>query len=187
MLEHFLIPFFMMFVMEFGDKTQLLILSMSTKTKKKIKLLIGAAIGFLLADGLLVYFGDAISSFIPTTIVKAIAGVIFIGFGVYGYLQEEEEENTSAKYKSVSIFTSTIMVFLAEMGDKSQLGALVFGTTYNAHLTFIAIMLSLMTLTAITMFFGSLLIKYVKKEVVEHIANSAFIIIGMFTLLSIIL
>lgn len=189
MIEHFLIPFFLMFAMEFADKTQLLLLSLSSKIQSKIQIIVGAFFGFLLADGLLVYFGDYISTILPLEIVQAISGVIFIGFGVHGFLEEDEEENETDKslVKKTSIYTTTLVVFLAEIGDKSQLGALVLGTSYNPHLAFLGIMLSLMTLSILTIFFGSILLKYIDKNKIQRLANIAFIVVGLMTLLKIIL
>ncbi len=178
-----------MFAMEFADKTQLLLLSLTSKITSKTQIIIGAFFGFLLADGLLVYFGNFISSIFPLELVQAISGIVFIGFGVYGFLEEDEEneEHNHSTLKKTSIYTTTLIVFLAEIGDKSQLGALVLGTTYNPHLAFLGIMLSLMTLSILTVIFGSVLLKYVDKEKIQRLANIAFIVVGMLTLLRVIL
>lgn len=58
----FLITFIFIFLSELGDKTQLLVLSFSTKGKSSFVLL-GVAVGTLFSHGLAILFGSKIASF----------------------------------------------------------------------------------------------------------------------------
>ena len=58
----FFITFTMVFLSELGDKTQLLVLSFSTKNKAR-SILIGVALGTFFSHGLAILFGSKISSF----------------------------------------------------------------------------------------------------------------------------
>ena len=60
LLYPFLISFFLVFVSELGDKTQLLVLSFSNKTKP-IMILLGVAIGYFFSHGIAILFGSSIS------------------------------------------------------------------------------------------------------------------------------
>ena len=59
MFQDFFIPFLTIGLAEFGDKTQLAILGLSTKTKKHLSLILGVVLAFILTDGLAVILGDA--------------------------------------------------------------------------------------------------------------------------------
>ena len=56
----FFITFFLVFFSELGDKTQLFVLSFSTKNKIK-DILLGVAIGTFFSHGLAILFGSKIS------------------------------------------------------------------------------------------------------------------------------
>ena len=58
----FFISFILIFVSELGDKTQLLVLSFSTKDKAK-NILLGVAIGTFFSHGLAILFGSKLVDF----------------------------------------------------------------------------------------------------------------------------
>ena len=58
----FLISFMIVFFSELGDKTQLLVLSFSTKDKAK-NILLGVALGTFFSHGLAILFGSKVASF----------------------------------------------------------------------------------------------------------------------------
>ena len=55
----FFISFIIVFISELGDKTQLLVISFSSKSKTKI-ILIGVAIGTFFSHGLAIIFGSSL-------------------------------------------------------------------------------------------------------------------------------
>ena len=60
-LYPFFISFILIFLSELGDKTQLLVLSFSTKDKAK-NILFGVALGTFFSHGLAILFGSQIGS-----------------------------------------------------------------------------------------------------------------------------
>ncbi|HIE34278.1 MAG TPA: TMEM165/GDT1 family protein [Candidatus Altiarchaeales archaeon] len=52
------IPLIIADIAELGDKTQLLILLLSSKTENHFQLFIGAMLAFLITDGHAIFFGD---------------------------------------------------------------------------------------------------------------------------------
>ena len=57
----FIISFMLVFFSELGDKTQLLVLSFSTKDKAK-NILLGVALGTFFSHGLAILFGSKLGS-----------------------------------------------------------------------------------------------------------------------------
>ncbi len=84
--------------------------------------------------------------------------------------------------KTLAIVFSTI--FLAELGDKTQLATLLFSTKESVSLitVFIGASLALMFATGIAVIGGSLISQYVDPKYLSYAAGLGFVLIGFWTL-----
>ncbi len=75
-------------------------------------------------------------------------------------------------------------VFIAELGDKTQLATMLFAADreVNKYLVFAAASGALIVASAIGVLAGSLLSEYINEKLLHYIAGIAFIAIGLFTL-----
>lgn len=177
MINDFLIPFITILLAELGDKTQLAVFSLSTKTKKYYRLLLGVILAFALADGLAILFGELITRIIPIHYIKLISGLVFIIFGIMTFLDNDGDEE---KFKMHNPFiTGFTIVFLAELGDKTQIASGLFATQYNPLAVFLAVMLALSILSIIAVFLGEFVAKKVDKRIISKVAATLFILIGL--------
>ena len=94
----FLIAFSMVFVSELGDKTQLLVLSFSTKGQT-FKILLGVAIGSFFSHGLAILFGSSIHLFASNDFHFAIHLITYLSFLLIGFvsLLPQKDENIDGK------------------------------------------------------------------------------------------
>lgn len=185
MLLDLIIPFISILLSEFGDKTQIAVLSMSSKTKSYFKLFMGVFFAFLIIDGVAIYFGDVIVNLIPLFWVKIISGLLFLGFGLYGLFgneQEDEDDVKMSKKIKSPFFTAFTLIFFAEIGDKSQIASALFGSLYNFWFVLFGVMLALSLLTIMAIYLGKYLLKKFDKDLIEKIANWLFVVIGCITL-----
>jgi putative Ca2+/H+ antiporter (TMEM165/GDT1 family) len=76
-------------------------------------------------------------------------------------------------------------VFLAELGDKTQLATLLFASNEGvSKLTvFIAASAALVLATGIGVLAGGLVSQYVSPKALNYVAGAGFIVIGLWTLL----
>ena len=74
--------FIMIFIAELGDKTQLATFTLAAESKSPWVIFLGCGGALLVTTFLGVFFGDLVTRFIPMQIIKYIAGVVFIGFGI---------------------------------------------------------------------------------------------------------
>lgn len=81
-------------------------------------------------------------------------------------------------------FTIFTAIFIAELGDKTQLATMLFASDKEvSKLTvFFASSAALVFASAIGVVIGSLLSEYIDEKVLSYIAGIGFIIIGSFTL-----
>ena len=81
----------------------------------------------------------------------------------------------------LTIFAS---VFIAELGDKTQLATMLFAADkeVNKYTVFIAASAALIVASAIGVLAGSLLSEYINEKYLHYVAGIGFIAIGAFTL-----
>jgi putative Ca2+/H+ antiporter (TMEM165/GDT1 family) len=82
-IDDIFVPLVFIVLSELGDKTQLSILLLSTKTKKYGRLLMGIILAFIIVDGVAILAGEWLADIVPTKIVKIAAAVIFIIVGIF--------------------------------------------------------------------------------------------------------
>jgi len=80
--------------------------------------------------------------------------------------------------------TVFVTVFLAELGDKTQLATLLFAADkeVNKWLVFIGASLALVATSAIGVLAGSAISHYVSERVLHLIAGIGFVLVGLWTL-----
>ena len=116
------------FIAEMGDKTQLMLIALTSKYKLG-DIILGTAAAILVLNGLAVLAGGLVSEFIPAWLIKVIAALAFLYFAastLAGSNDEEEEGNGRSKirFAPLAVFCT---FFVAELGDKTQLTAITFG------------------------------------------------------------
>ena len=80
-----------------------------------------------------------------------------------------------------TVFTS---VFIAELGDKTQLATMLFASDKDTSklMVFIGASLALVVTSAIGVLAGSVISQYVGEKTLSYLAGFGFIIIGIWTL-----
>lgn len=197
-LYPFFISFFLIFTSELGDKTQLLVLSFSTKNKAK-NILLGVAIGTFFSHGLAILFGSHLGSFENNTIqfyLSIFTYLSFLLFGIIGFIPKAEKESTNSKFSFLQKISnlkinSTILVainiVIGEFGDKTFLASLGLGLQYPKYKLFL-IMGSIMGMVAsnsIALFLGKFLKNKFNSYIVEILSNILFILFGLIGLVSV--
>ncbi len=87
-------------------------------------------------------------------------------------------------WKIFSVVFAT--VFIAELGDKTQLATMLFATDKQVSkiTVFLAASAALIVASALGVLAGSLLSEYINEKYLHYMAGIGFIGIGMFTLYS---
>ena len=167
---------------EFGDKTQVAIISLSAKHRPR-SVFVGALLAFALIDGVCALIGGAIAPFIPVFWVSLVAGIAFIVFGIYTLLQKDHGV-IRIKERSKVVTTSFLLITALEFGDKSQLAIIALAAEYAAPLqVFLGVMFALTLLTALESTLGSVVSRYISARYIKVGASLIFIVFGILFLL----
>ncbi len=178
MIEDILIPFIVIGLAELGDKTQLSVLLLSSKSTKHLQIFLGVFFAFFIVDGLAILFGNWITTIIDIQILKIVSGLVFIIFGLYMLITTEKEEGEEKYYKN-PFFTAFLLIMLTEWGDKTQIAAGLFAIQYQPILVLIGTMCALSILSIIAIFFGKFIATRLDKKLINKIAGGLFVILGI--------
>lgn len=163
---------------EMLDKSQLAILLLGSRFKNHLSLFFGVTLAFFSLSALAVLAGSFVTTLIPQMVLQIIAGVLFILFGILSF-RHDEDKQTLKKTTGNAFLSGFSLLFLAEMGDKTQLATATFATQYNPFLVFLGSALALTFLAFLALRLGKMLSQRLNKEFIHKIAGVVFILLGL--------
>lgn len=187
-----LLPFVSTFLMvglaELADKTQLLTIALASKYPME-KVLYGVIAGASASMLLAVMLGGLIHQLIPPILISVLAGAFFIIYGLMMIVPVKGEE----EYKESRIFGSNPFlivfgsIFLAELGDKTQLATLALSAKYSSPLmVWAGATLGMIVVNLFGIVIGNVISNYLPEKTSNFIAGCIFIAFGAITFLSIL-
>lgn len=196
-MSPFLIAFLFIFLSELGDKTQLLVLTFSTKTSVK-SVLLGVAVGSLLSHGIAILFGSSLASLGNSsfqTILQLITYASFIGFGIFSFLPEKENAETEnpkgflfrySHQKLNYILMIAFSIAVGELGDKTFLASIGLGIQYPSSKMFLILgsVLGMLVSNFFAILLGKMLSKKISTKTMNILSGILFLAFGLLGLLS---
>ena len=202
---NFLYPLILSFTIIFFvflcDKTQIMVLSFSTKSKFK-NILLGIALGTFLSHGLAILLGSKLGSISNQSFsyfLNIFTYITFILFGVIGFISMRNKshssmENESSKSNFISklsnlkmnyIFIIAFCILIGELGDKTFLSSIGLGIQYPQYKISLIIgsILGMVCSNILAIIFGKILSMKFNQSVIEIVSNCLFIIFGIFGLI----
>ncbi|MCZ7393518.1 MAG: TMEM165/GDT1 family protein [Candidatus Methanoperedens sp.] len=164
---------------EFGDKTQLTVIALSAGYDR-VKVFTGVVLAFALVTGLGVMVGEGLLRIVPETLIKIIAGIMFVAFGIWMLLSKTNCENNNTSPLGNPLLSTFSMIALAEMGDKTQLSAITLSAKYNSpYLVFLGAVLALASISLLGILLGKKLCEVMPPSKIKLGAGAMFIIFGI--------
>jgi len=185
----FIISFLLIFVSELGDKTQLLVLSFSSKLKT-ITILTGVALGSLFSHGIAIIFGSFLGNIENLTfqyILKLITYLSFIVFGIITLLKSNNKEENSKNRKEKKLKNNlSYIIFIAltiaigELGDKTFLASIGLGIEYSLYkaMLILGAICGMVISDLIAIIFGKALSNKIPESAMQKLSGILFLIFG---------
>ena len=131
------------FVAEFGDKSQLLILAFATRYPWR-PVVAGLVAASVAITGISVAIGAAVGTALPSTPVGIISGVAFLAVAAWTLRGEDDEEAAEAELAGrrrlvgVGLVLAVAGAFIvSELGDKTMLATFALSATQGALPTWV--------------------------------------------------
>lgn len=193
----FLTALGVVFVAELGDKTQLAVVAQVCRFRRPWPVFAGASLGLALVTFLGAAVGQAFAFLVPVDVVRALAAGAFLVMGVLIGRQALKTSPTEVRVEECRtagaavlpeeeggwcwhVFGGTLgLLFLAEMGDKTQLAVLsLAGQASSAGAVFLGGALALTGVTALGVLGGEALCRLIPASVLLWLSAATFIVVG---------
>ena len=176
--------FILIFLAEFGDKSQLVCMTLAAK-HRPWPVLFGAVTAFAVLNLLAVLFGTIVSAWIPEFwLALAVAG-LFGFFGIQSLLfedVEEDEAGTRVRSSHGLFVTALLMIFVAEFGDKTQLAVAGLASTYHGLPVWLGSTLALIATTVLGVVAGQRLLRYLPLGLIHKFSGVLFLLLATLAL-----
>lgn len=126
----FFVAFLATLLAELGDKTQLVTLTLSCRYQP-VRVLAGSLTALAAITGLAVILGDYLAALLPGKITVLAGGFFFLGVAAFLLLKKETADSEMQEPKGGAFLQAFLLVFLAELGDKTQLTAIALTAAYG--------------------------------------------------------
>ena len=172
--------FLLIALAEFGDKSQLVCMTLAAR-HRGLPVVLGAVAAFAILNLLAVLFGAAVAAWLPEWVVTLAVAILFAVFGISSLRFEEEDDDEEIEEKpGHGIFATTfMMIFLAEFGDKTQIAVAGMGSAANASATWVGATLALTTTSLLGVFAGRRLLNHLPLKWIHRISGAFFLLLAL--------
>lgn len=171
---------------EMADKTQLLTLCLTCRYPAR-KVLLGVALSVAVLNLLAVALGGAIGHLLPVDLVRAGAGLLFVGFGIWTIwtVPSEEDEACETSTARSPVIAVALAFFVAELGDKTQLATLSLAARFSSLLpVWLGATAGMIAANGLAIGGGTALARRIPESTLRRLAGALFVLFGALTLLS---
>ena len=164
---------------EMGDKTQLIALSLAARYRRPWSVLGGILVATLANHALASSVGVWVASRLSAAVLGWVLGLGFIAFGIWTLFPDRVEEREPPGAWG-PFLTTTVIFFLAEMGDKTQLATVALGARYHSMVAVTAgTTAGMMLADGLAVFAGTTLTRVLPMARLRLIAALLFFAFGL--------
>lgn len=179
--------FFLVALAEIGDKSQLVCMTLASRYAP-LPVTMGAALAFMVLNLLATLFGSALAAWLPVWAVSLAASVLFAAFAFYAWRQAPEDEDAAAaslplrgKGFFAVLLASLLLIFLAELGDKTQLTVAGLASTQTSVSVWLGASLALTATSAVAAYGGASILQRFSPRLITRSAAALFLLFALIT------
>ncbi len=163
---------------ELGDKTQLVCMTLAAR-HPPAPVLSGAVLAFAVLNLLAVLFGASVAAWLPEWVTAAAVAVLFAAFGIKA-LRDADGETVVVEEKSGRgvLFSTFGLIFLAELGDKTQLAVAGLASAQPALPVWVGGTLGLAAVSALGVLAGRTVLQRLPMRLLHQVSGALFLLLA---------
>lgn len=170
-------------IAEMGDKTQLLALVLAAKYKKPWHIIAGIFVATLLNHGLAAWAGEWVSKLVPMQYLTWLLAVTFFGFALWILIPDKDESDPN-DMRWGPFWTTLVLFFFAEIGDKTQLATVALSAQYgNLFLVTFGTTLGMLFSNGLAVVFGDKITARIPMKWIHYATSVIYALFGVGILL----
>ena len=118
-------------IAEIGDKTQLLSLFLASRFKQRYAIIAGILVATLFNHSASAWLGIWLLDLLPPGMAPWIISGSFLLIALWLLIPDKQDDGPSSLDKYGAFVATTILFFLVEIGDKTQIATVVLAAKYN--------------------------------------------------------
>ena len=175
--------FLLIALAEFGDKSQLVCMTLAAR-HRGLPVALGAIAAFAILNLLAVLFGAAVAAWLPERAVAAAVAALFAVFGIAAlrYRGQSDDEEIEEKPGHGVFVTTFLLIFLAEFGDKTQIAVAGLGSSTEASAVWLGATLALTATSLLGIYAGRRFLNRLPLLWIHRVSGIFFLLLAAYTL-----
>ncbi|WP_086466029.1 TMEM165/GDT1 family protein [Oceanibaculum nanhaiense] len=184
-MEAFLVSTGVVALAEIGDKTQLLALLLAARYRQPVPILLGIFVATVANHALAGFIGTVAAGLIGDDWLRWVVGLSFLAVAAWMLIPDRLDEEEVPRFRGHGAFLAALVcMFLAEMGDKTQIATIVLAARFESLLAVIAgTTAGMMIANTPAVLLGEAAARHVPLKLVHGAAAAIFAVIGITVLL----
>lgn len=176
-------------IAEIGDKTQLLSLVLAARFANKKAIVLGILVATLLNHAasawLGVWLGDSLQQWLADGTANWILAAGFLAMALWVLIPDKDDDSINTHQNWGAFLATTLLFFLAEIGDKTQIATVLLAAEFNSVLwVTLGTTLGMLIANVPVVIYGSKLMQRLPLNAARYATSLLFLVLAGWVLLS---
>lgn len=165
---------------EIGDKSQLVCMALAAR-HRHWPVILGATAAFVVLNVLAVLFGAGVAAWVPERVTATLVAILFGIFGIHTLLTQDEDnsEETVEQTGHSIFFTTLLLVFVAEFGDKTQIAVAGLASSMDPLSVWLGATIALTLVSVLGVWFGRTVLQRFPLQWLHRLSGTIFILFAL--------
>ncbi|MGB0503130.1 MAG: TMEM165/GDT1 family protein [Thalassolituus sp.] len=176
-------------IAEIGDKTQLLSLLLVTRFRNRWAIVAGILLATLINHGLSAWggdwLGDRLQVWLASDSVNWLLAASFAVMAIWVLIPDKEGDDTASYSHWGAFGATTVLFFLAEIGDKTQIATVLLAAEFQDVLwVTVGTTLGMMIANVPVVVWGQALMQRMPLDIARYATSFIFFVLALWALMS---
>ena len=166
-------------IAEIGDRTQVLALVFAARLRRPWPILAGVLCAALASNVIAALIGERLGRFLTPVRLNALVGASLTVMALWELRGEDVSVKSAAQSRGSAFWAAFAGIFIAEIGDKTQIATAVLAAAYSNLIAVIGgATVGMLLACAPVVFLGRTLSARVPLKAIHYLASALFLVLG---------